>query len=64
MRALRERFGSELVTAAITADASDGGKIGAADYAGAAPYVDWYKVMTYDSSAPSMPTGRPRRTRR
>jgi chitinase len=48
MRALRERFGSELVTSAITADASDGGKIEAADYAGAAQYVDWYNVMTYD----------------
>jgi chitinase len=48
MGALRERFGSELVTAAITADASDGGKIEAADYAGAAQYVDWYNVMTYD----------------
>jgi chitinase len=48
MRALRDRFGSELVTAAITADATDGGKIEAADYAGAAQYVDWYNVMTYD----------------
>ncbi|GAA5113466.1 glycosyl hydrolase family 18 protein [Haloechinothrix salitolerans] len=49
MSALRDRFGSDaLVTAAITADASDGGKIDAADYAGAARYVDWYNVMTYD----------------
>jgi chitinase len=48
MRALRDRFGSDLVTAAITADASDGGKIEAANYAGAAQYVDWYNVMTYD----------------
>ena len=49
MKAMRERFGDdELVTAAITADASDGGKIDAADYAGAAQYVDWYNVMTYD----------------
>jgi len=36
------------VTAAITADASAGGKIDAADYAGAAQYVNWYMVMTYD----------------
>ncbi|MDN5854546.1 MAG: glycoside hydrolase family 18 protein, partial [Actinomycetia bacterium] len=49
MKAMRDRFGEdELVTAAITADASDGGKIEAADYAGAAQYVDWYNVMTYD----------------
>ncbi|MFF5273054.1 glycosyl hydrolase family 18 protein [Streptomyces sp. NPDC000133] len=47
--ALRAKFGSSnLVTAAITADASSGGKIDAADYAGAAQYVDWYNVMTYD----------------
>ena len=47
--ALRTKFGSSnLVTAAITADASSGGKIDAADYAGAAQYVDWYNVMTYD----------------
>jgi chitinase len=49
MAALRARFGSgALVTAAITADASTGGHIDAADYAGAAQYVDWYNVMTYD----------------
>src|SRR5690606_34480935 len=49
MRALRARFGPDyLVTAAITADATSGGKIDAADYAGAAQYLDWYNVMTYD----------------
>ncbi|MBX6768273.1 MAG: cellulose binding domain-containing protein, partial [Actinomadura rubrobrunea] len=49
MAALRQRFGpNNLVTAAITADASSGGKIDAADYAGAAQYVDWYLPMTYD----------------
>ncbi|NUT36985.1 MAG: chitinase [Hamadaea sp.] len=49
MQALRTRFGSSnLVTAAITADATTGGKIDAADYGGAAQYVDWYNVMTYD----------------
>ncbi|MGW4798322.1 glycosyl hydrolase family 18 protein [Nonomuraea sp. NPDC004297] len=49
MSALRSRFGSgNLVTAAITADGTDGGKIDAADYGGAAQYVDWYNVMTYD----------------
>ncbi|MFE9774139.1 glycoside hydrolase family 18 protein [Streptomyces sp. NPDC005931] len=49
MSALRARFGSGiLVTAAITADATPGGKIDAADYAGAARYVDWYNPMTYD----------------
>ena len=49
MAALRAKFGSgNLVTAAITADATAGGKIDAADYAGAAKYVDWYNPMTYD----------------
>ncbi|WP_240135069.1 glycoside hydrolase family 18 chitinase [Streptomyces sp. MUM 178J] len=49
MQAFRNRFGpNNLVTAAITADASSGGKIDAADYAGAAQYADWYNVMTYD----------------
>ncbi|MER5380335.1 glycoside hydrolase family 18 protein [Streptomyces sp. NPDC002688] len=49
MSALRAKFGSgNLVTAAITADATAGGKIEAADYAGAAQYVDWYNPMTYD----------------
>ncbi|MDT0545402.1 MULTISPECIES: glycoside hydrolase family 18 protein [Streptomyces] len=49
MAALRAKFGgNNLVTAAITADASSGGKIEAADYAGAAQYVDWYNPMTYD----------------
>ncbi len=36
------------MTAAITADGSNGGKIDAADYGGAAQYLDWYNVMTYD----------------
>ncbi|MEV6835936.1 glycoside hydrolase family 18 protein [Streptomyces sp. NPDC051133] len=49
LAALRAKFGgSSLVTAAITADATGGGKIDAADYAGAAAYVDWYDPMTYD----------------
>ncbi|MFD8198191.1 glycoside hydrolase family 18 protein [Streptomyces sp. NPDC059701] len=49
MSALRAKFGTgNLVTAAITADATAGGKIDAADYAGAARYVDWYNPMTYD----------------
>ncbi|KOU24583.1 chitinase [Streptomyces sp. WM6349] len=49
MQAVRARFGANnLVTAAITADASDGGKIDKADYAGAAQYTDFYNVMTYD----------------
>lgn len=60
MQAFRGEFGDDqLVTAAITADASDGGKIDAADYAGAAEYTDWYNVMTYDffgAFAPEGPT--------
>lgn len=49
MSALRTKFGgSSLVTAAISADGSNGGKLDLADYGGAAPYVDFYNVMTYD----------------
>ncbi|WP_329202834.1 glycoside hydrolase family 18 protein [Streptomyces sp. NBC_01435] len=49
LAALRAKFGTNnLVTSAITADASDGGKIDAVDYGGAAQYVDWYNPMTYD----------------
>ncbi|WP_438484372.1 glycoside hydrolase family 18 protein [Streptomyces sp. S186] len=49
LKAVREKFGQGgLVTAAITADASDGGKMDAADYGGASQYVDWYNAMTYD----------------
>ncbi|MBW5482941.1 glycoside hydrolase family 18 chitinase [Streptomyces bambusae] len=49
MQAMRAKFGSNnLVTAAISADGSNGGKLDAADYAGAAAYVDFYNVMTYD----------------
>ncbi|MYU24409.1 glycoside hydrolase family 18 chitinase [Streptomyces sp. SID8352] len=48
MKAMRAEFGSDLVTAATTADASTGGKIDAADYGEAAKYIDWYNVMTYD----------------
>lgn len=49
MQAMRAKFGANnLVTAAVTADASSGGKIDAADYGGAAQYIDWYNVMTYD----------------
>ncbi|WP_198939589.1 glycoside hydrolase family 18 chitinase [Streptomyces sp. MJM1172] len=49
MQAVRAKFGANnLVTAAISADGSNGGKLDAADYAGAAQYVDFYNVMTYD----------------
>ncbi|UPZ32494.1 glycoside hydrolase family 18 protein [Streptomyces sp. LRE541] len=49
MSAVRAKFGSSaLVTSAIPADATAGGKLDAADYAGAAQYVDWYNPMTYD----------------
>ncbi|MFF1837486.1 glycoside hydrolase family 18 protein [Streptomyces sp. NPDC058231] len=49
LAALRAKFGTDnLVTSAISADGSDGGKLEAVDYGGAAKYVDWYNPMTYD----------------
>jgi len=59
MAALRNRFGSDLVTSAVSADGTPGGKLDAADYGGAARYVDWYMPMTYDffgAFAPQGPT--------
>jgi chitinase len=58
IQALRNKFGSSaLVTSAITADGTSGGKIEAADYAGAAPYLDWLMPMTYDYDGAFNPTG-------
>jgi chitinase len=58
MQAMRARFGTNnLVTAAITADGTSGGKIDAADYGGAAQYVDWYMPMTYDFFGAFSPSG-------
>ncbi len=49
IKALRAKFGNNaLVTSAITADGTSGGKIEAADYAGAAASLDWLMPMTYD----------------
>ena len=48
LAALRTEFGDDLVTSAIPADATDGGKIDAANYAGGAEYLDWIMPMTYD----------------
>src|SRR4029079_16957602 len=53
------KFGSKLVTAAITADASAGGKIDKANYGAASQYFNWFNVMTYDffgAWAPQGPT--------
>lgn len=56
--ALRSKFGSSaLVTAAITADGSNGGKIDAADYATAAKKLDWIMPMTYDYFGAFNPAG-------
>ncbi|WBU37267.1 glycoside hydrolase family 18 protein [Homoserinibacter sp. YIM 151385] len=48
IKALRDEFGTDLVTSAITADGTDGGKMDLADYGGAAQYLDWIMPMTYD----------------
>jgi chitinase len=57
MSAMRSRFGNLLVTAAITADASPGGKIEKTSYSAAAQYVNWYNVMTYDFFGGFSPQG-------
>lgn len=54
MSALRAKFGNKLVTAAIPAGAAN---INAANYGGAAQYVNWYNVMTYDFFGAFAPTG-------
>ena len=47
--ALRTKFGNNnLVTAAITADGTNGGKIDATNYAAAANNLNWLMPMTYD----------------
>jgi chitinase len=49
LTALRSRFGSgSLITSAITADGSAGGKMDVADYAGGIAQLDKVNVMTYD----------------
>ncbi|WP_315094660.1 glycosyl hydrolase family 18 protein [uncultured Cellulomonas sp.] len=56
--ALRNKFGTgKLITAAITADGSNGGKIDAADYAGGAQKLDWIMPMSYDYFGAFNPTG-------
>jgi chitinase len=56
--ALRNRFGNNnLITAAITADGSNGGKIDATDYATAAQKLDKIFPMTYDYFGAFSPQG-------
>ncbi|MBN1173409.1 MAG: cellulose binding domain-containing protein [Micromonosporaceae bacterium] len=58
MRAIRDRFGaSAIVTAAIAVDASPGGMLDKADYAGAAQFMDWVMPMTYGYAGSWTPTG-------
>lgn len=55
IKAVRDRFGSDsLVTSAIGAPLSI---LSAADYAKAAPYLDFYMPMTYDYSGAWAPQG-------
>lgn len=56
--ALRTEFGSSaLLSAAITADGSQGGKIDATDYGTAATKLDWLMPMTYDYFGAFTPAG-------
>jgi chitinase len=61
LTALRNKFGPQnlLVTSAISADGSNGGKLDAADYAGGIQQLDFVMPMTYDyfgAFAPQGPT--------
>lgn len=56
-QALRSKFGSKLVTAAITADASAGGKIEKTNYGAASQYFNWFNVMSYDFFGGFSPQG-------
>lgn len=53
-QALRNRFGNKLVTSAIGAGEAN---INAADYGGAAQYLDFYMLMTYDYFGSFVPQG-------
>ncbi|MFI5908357.1 glycoside hydrolase family 18 protein [Dactylosporangium sp. NPDC051541] len=56
--ALRAAFGSDrLVTAAVSADASPGGRLARADYPAAAAHLDWLMTMTYDYAGVGDPAG-------
>jgi chitinase len=56
--ALREEFGPDrLVTAAITADGTDDGRLGRTDYADAATHLNWLMAMTYDYAGTDAPRG-------
>lgn len=57
MGALRTKFGSQLVTSAITADGTNGGKIDVGGYGDAARFVDFYMVMAYDYFGAFSPQG-------
>ncbi|MFT7561066.1 MAG: chitinase [Flavobacteriales bacterium] len=54
MSALRQRFGTQLVTSAITASAT---KMNSANYGLASQYLDFFMVMTYDFFGAFAPTG-------
>ncbi|GAA3456798.1 glycoside hydrolase family 18 protein [Dactylosporangium matsuzakiense] len=56
--ALRGALGPDrLVTAAVTADATPGGRLARADYPRAAGSLDWLMAMTYDYAGTADPTG-------
>jgi chitinase len=58
MQALRAKFGNNtLITSAITADGTEGGKIDKADYAGGAAFLDKLFVMNYDYFGGWTPNG-------
>ncbi|GAA3635913.1 glycoside hydrolase family 18 protein [Kineosporia mesophila] len=66
LKAVRAKFGKDLVTSAITGNGLAGGTLDQADYAGGVKYLDWLMPMTYDyygsweprgPTAPNSPLG-------
>jgi chitinase len=56
--ALRDALGAaRLVTAAVTADATAGGRLERADYPSAVARLDWVMAMTYDYAGVGDPSG-------
>ncbi len=57
IKAVRKAFGKDLVTSAITGDASPGGSFWSANYAQGVKYLSWVMPMSYDYHGSWEPQG-------